>query len=72
MGISLYRDIMQNQEFTFSYFMNNKEEVINNLNLRLTYLEDKKYTCSDEELPYIDKEIKKIKNAIKFNKALFV
>ena len=69
-GVSVHNKTTQVESLPFSYFMENKNQVISNLELELIRLKGLKYTCPDSQIPYIDREILNIKKAIRYNKAL--
>jgi len=54
------------ESLPFSYFLGNKN-IIYDLKLELVRLKGRRYTCSDEALPYVEQEIEKIEKCIKFN-----
>ena len=54
----------------FKYYIENKKEVLSNLNLKLIQLKGQLYVCSDEQLPRLKREIINVKKTIKFNKQL--
>ena len=61
--------IEDKQALPFSHFIGNKD-VIDNLKFELIRLIGQRYTCKDNHLPYIDEEIKKVENTIRYNEAL--
>lgn len=60
------------EAYPISYYIKNKDQVIDNLLLKLVELKGRRYTCCDTELPYINQEIKNVEKVIKFNKKLKV
>lgn len=54
----------------FSYFMQNKDMVISNLEYELVRLNGVKYSCCDSQIPFIDQEIYNVQRAIRYNQLL--
>ena len=63
--------IEDKQALPFSHFIGNKD-IINNLKIELLQLRGYRYSCKDIELQYIDIEIKKVENTIRYNVSLSI
>jgi len=66
----MYNKTTQVERHPMSYFMANKNQVIDNLKLKILDLKGQLYICDDFQVPYIQEQIKNVEKAIRFNKAL--
>lgn len=69
-GVIIANRSIIEERLPFSYFIANKNQVIDNLKLKKLELNGKLFMCRDSEIPCIKEAIKCIDKAIKFNEAL--
>lgn len=68
--VSLKILVSKTDAHPFSFFMENKNNLIIEMGLRKKKLEKMMFDCSDQELTKIKQQIKVIDNSISFNKLL--